>query len=234
MMELKCNFLPMARALASVLALSLGVVPAVAQDVNLSVVGEPGPGMPIMVDWMGPNQPGDFLAMSRPESAVTEFIAYHRISAGSPAEFPATDIGEFEIRYIAAADLTILARVTISIEINVEELPAKDEAEKFSDLGVTETTSEESAATETRISIELFSLVAVDVASEFSVAWTGSVSPGARMDIADMTSGTVVSSKPIGDAAPISMTAPQTRGWFEIRLVASNGSILGHRELEVR
>lgn len=73
------------------------------------------PGAGIEVFWQGPDAAGDFIAIAEPEAPAASFVAYARTSGGSPAVLTAPGVGEYELRYISAAGLTVLARVPLSV-----------------------------------------------------------------------------------------------------------------------
>lgn len=94
---------------------------ASAQDARLDVPSGVAPGAAFEVDWRGPDARGDFVAIAEPGEPAASFIAYARTSDGSPAVLRAPGVGEYEVRYILAADLSILAKVAL----RVSEEPAQ-------------------------------------------------------------------------------------------------------------
>ncbi len=86
-----------------------------AQETALDFSAEIKEGVVISVIWTGPNGSGDFLAIALPETAAADFLGYVRTSQGSPVEFEPLTVGDYELRYIRAADLSILARKPLRI-----------------------------------------------------------------------------------------------------------------------
>jgi hypothetical protein len=210
----------------------LGPFPAVSQEAALSVVGETSVGEPITVDWTGPDMPGDFLTLGKPDGETTEFISYHRTSLGSPAALTVSDAGVYEVRYVSAVGLTILARASVSVGVAENAASAA--------------TTDEIGQAEINVNLEdpaqpvgaqagtLFALVAVDAGSSFRVAWDITVGSRARVDLIDLATQTAVASQPFDGAVQVSLTAPTHVGMFELRLIGSDGRSLARREVEVR
>ena len=111
---------------------------ALGQDVVLTVPDAAAPGAEIEVFWRGPDAAGDFIAIAGPDAPAASFLAYARTSGGSPAVLTAPGIGEYELRYISAAGLAVLARVPLSIGVEPAQagLTAPSEVEAGADLVV--------------------------------------------------------------------------------------------------
>lgn len=86
-----------------------------AQEASLSAPRVVLPGVPFEVDWRGPGAKGDFIAIAEPGSDSGSFLAYARTSGGSPARLTAPEAGDYEIRYILASDLAVLANLGLTV-----------------------------------------------------------------------------------------------------------------------
>ncbi len=86
-----------------------------AQEAALNAPPRIAPGSAFEIGWQGPDAPGDFIAIAGPGAPAASFLAYARTSAGSPAVMTAPGAGEYELRYISAAGLAVLARVSLSV-----------------------------------------------------------------------------------------------------------------------
>lgn len=87
----------------------------VAQEVTLTAQRSVAPGAEFAVQWQGPDAPGDFIAVSEPDAPAADFISYARTSKGNPVSLVAPAEGEYEVRYIVAAGLEILARAPLTV-----------------------------------------------------------------------------------------------------------------------
>jgi len=217
---------------ALAVVLLFGSFPTLAQDVTLSVVGTAETDEAVMVEWTGPDQPGDFIALALPGGEASSFLAYHRTSLGSPALLAISEAGTYEVRYLSAVGLTILAHSLVSVGNE------GDTAESVGDeasAGAVEAEVDTSAQTVVMAPIgSLFSLAAVDAGSIFRIAWDFPVGPGARVDIVNLASQVLAFSQPINGVATLSLTAPAANGRIEIRLIGSDGNTLASRQIEVR
>lgn len=121
-----------------VLAVLLFATQALGQDADLTVPDAAAPGARIEVFWQGPDAAGDFIAIAEPEAPAASFIAYARTSGGSPAVLTAPGVGEYELRYISAAGLVVLARVPLSVVVEAAQrrITAPSEVEAGADLVV--------------------------------------------------------------------------------------------------
>ena len=88
-----------------------------AQEASVSAPPSVLPGSEFEVGWHGPNAPGDFIAIAEPDAPAASFVAYARTSGGGPAVLTVPDVGEYEIRYISAAGLAVLARALLSVSV---------------------------------------------------------------------------------------------------------------------
>jgi len=86
-----------------------------AQEAELSAAPQAGPGGEISVTWRGLDAPGDFITIADPEAPAPAYHAYARTNAGNPAIMTAPPIGDYEIRYISAAELAVLARAPLRV-----------------------------------------------------------------------------------------------------------------------
>ena len=72
-------------------------------------------GTEIVVGWDGPDYPGDYIAISKPEDGRYE--TYAATSAGNPVTVRLPDEpGDYEIRYVMRQDSTIVARLPLTLE----------------------------------------------------------------------------------------------------------------------
>lgn len=75
------------------------------------------PGEKISAIWTGPSVGQDFLSIATPEEPTENYRSFSPTRNGSPAELIAPiSPGEYEIRYVRAADGEILARHSLAIE----------------------------------------------------------------------------------------------------------------------
>lgn len=103
--------------MALCLAAAFAATAALAQEATLDAPAAVAPSAEVSVRWSGPDAPGDFITISAPDARPEVYAAYARTSAGNPSTLPAPDIGEYEIRYVAAAGLKILARRPLSVRV---------------------------------------------------------------------------------------------------------------------
>jgi Ca-activated chloride channel family protein len=94
--------------------------PVLAQEARLDAPARAVPGSEVQVTWQGPDAPGDFLAIADPGAPAASFLAYARTSAGSPAVMTAPETGDYEVRYISAAGLAVLARAPLRVAAEAE------------------------------------------------------------------------------------------------------------------
>jgi Ca-activated chloride channel family protein len=110
---------------------------AQAQDNEVRAPAVAEPGAVIEVEWRGENAPGDFIAIAEPGSAPGKFIAYARTSRGNPAQLTLPGSGDYELRYIAAAGLQIMARSPLSVGVAAKAIQAPAEANAGAEITVT-------------------------------------------------------------------------------------------------
>ena len=59
-------------------------------------------------EWTGPNNPGDYLTIVRPESAAATYQNYRETRDGAPLELTAPiEAGEWEVRYVTVKSKTV-------------------------------------------------------------------------------------------------------------------------------
>ncbi len=163
----------------------------------------------VMVDWTGPNEPGDYLVIAPVtqgrEELETRHYSWTRDGTPLALRVPAT-AGAYEVRYVLARAGRPIARAALT---------------------VTPVTSTLEAPTET-IS-----------ASPVSVQWTGPKAPRSWIGIVpfgaapgDYINGAFAY---VDEAAnPLLLTAPATPGRYEIRFVEGvDGTVLAARPLNV-
>ncbi len=89
--------------------------PGAAGEVGLDVPARVEPGRSFEVAWQGPDASGDFIAVAEPGAAPARFLAYARTSRGNPAVLTAPEPGAYEVRYVAAAGLSVLAAAPLDV-----------------------------------------------------------------------------------------------------------------------
>lgn len=165
-----------------------------AQEAALSAPSRSVPGSEFEIGWQGPDAPGDFIAIAAPDAPAASFLDYSRTSVGSPAVLTAPGEGEYELRYISAVGLTVLARVPLSIGTEPVQagITAPSEVEAGAGLVVSITDPGKPADY-----ITIVEIGAPDAA----------FGPYARLK------GTL----------EVSLTAPDTAGNYEIRQIQASG-----------
>jgi len=92
-------------------------VEVAAVPVELSVPTTARCGRRFEVVWTGPGSPGDFLAVSRPDTAPHRFLDWSPTNVGSPLTLAAPPRpGTYEVRYVTGSGQEILAASPIEIE----------------------------------------------------------------------------------------------------------------------
>ncbi len=114
----------------------LGAAPASAQEASLDAPSSVAPGAELTIGWRGPDGPGDFISVSPPGTRPEVFEAYARTSAGSPAVLTAPNVGQYEIRYVQAAGLAVLATHLISVAVVQAQIDAPAQVEPGETLAV--------------------------------------------------------------------------------------------------
>lgn len=99
------------------------------------------------VGWIGPDATGDFIAIAGQGAPATSFLDYARTGAGNPARLTAPDVGDYEVRYISATTLSVLARLPLSVMIGPAQsaITAPPEVEAGADVMVSVTDAGEPA-----------------------------------------------------------------------------------------
>jgi hypothetical protein len=103
------------------------------------------PGEIFEVDWRGADAPGDFIAVAEEGAAAAKFLFYARTSRGAPALLTAPGEGVYEIRYVAASGLEIMARAQLAVGVISAALNAAAEVEAGAPVTVTVSTSGDAA-----------------------------------------------------------------------------------------
>lgn len=116
-----------------------------AQTAGVSAPPSVLPGAEFVVEWRGDNAPGDFVALSKTGAPPESFLSYARTSRGNPALLTAPGPGEYEIRYIAAAGLEILAVAPLRVGDAAAALGAPVEVEAGAEVIVSVSGSGEAA-----------------------------------------------------------------------------------------
>lgn len=83
---------------------------------TISAPAEVAPQDEISVAWTGPGADQDFVAVARLDSPPLKYIHWAPVSGGNPVRLRTPyGVGDFELRYIRAADGTILARAPLRV-----------------------------------------------------------------------------------------------------------------------
>ena len=89
------------------------------------------------VRWQGPDEPGDFITVVKPEASPASFRSFTRTSEGNPARVTAPDrSGDFEVRYVSARTQQPIGSGPLTVVIPVE-LDATPSAPAGSEVSVT-------------------------------------------------------------------------------------------------
>ncbi len=163
----------------------------------------------VMVDWTGPNEPGDYLVIAPiaqgQDELETRHYSWTKDGTSLPLRVPAT-AGAYEVRYVLARAGRPIARAALTVTPATATLDAPAE---------------------------------VGGGSVVSVDWTGPKAPRSWIGIvaAGAAPGDYINGAfaYIEDAAsPLQLTAPGTPGRYEIRLVEGvDGTVLVTRPLHV-
>ncbi len=96
-------------------------------DVSLAPPAEAEVGSPVPIEWTGPDYARDYIAVSEP--GQTGYVNFVYTREGSPADLvmPAKP-GDYEVRYVASQDNTVLARATITLTEASATISAPDTA----------------------------------------------------------------------------------------------------------
>ena len=89
------------------------VLPA---EASLDAASEATPGSELVVNWTGPNNDRDYIAIATPDQPGNAERTYAYTSAGNPASIRVpNEPGEYEVRYIQGQSRTVLARRTLTV-----------------------------------------------------------------------------------------------------------------------
>ena len=72
-------------------------------------------GMGFSVEWLGPDNAGDYLSIAVIGSDDSAYISYAYTGNGSPASFTAPAGGNYELRYVSGQSETVLARMPLAV-----------------------------------------------------------------------------------------------------------------------
>jgi Ca-activated chloride channel family protein len=96
---------------------------------------EVAPGSSFSVDWTGPAGDQDFLSIAAVDDGEDQYRSFTPAAAGSPARLTAPrEPGEYELRYVRAADGEVLARAKCAVKavaITLEAPPFIDAGTRF-------------------------------------------------------------------------------------------------------
>lgn len=176
-----------------------------AQEASLNLPSSIAPGSEFEVKWQGPDGSGDFIAITEPDAPAASFVAYARTSRGNPAVLTAPAVGEYEVRYISASGLAVLARLPLSVNVGtaVANITAPPEVEEGADLIVSVSDAGDPA--------DYITIVEAGAAED-------AFGPYARLR----------------GALEVSLSAPDAPGSYEVRHVrASSQTVLARAPLKV-
>ena len=161
-------------------------------------------GSTFSVSWTGPDNPGDYLAIARPDAPAGDAETYTETKHGRPLELTAPiETGDYEVRYIAVRSKTILGRTPLHVSAATATLDAPESAPLNTPISVTWS--------------------GPDNADDFLTI----VAPGA----ADDAYGKYT---PTAQGSPASLVGPDKPGPAEIRYVTGKGrKILARRPIEI-
>lgn len=195
------------RVLWAVLLLALlPVGQGAAQEASLGVPPRVAPNTAFEVEWQGPGAPGDFIAVAELGAPAASFLVYARTSGGSPSVLTAPAAGQYELRYVRASDLSVLAKAALRVGEDTQP-----------------------AALVAPARVTAGSALAVSVPDPGDPAdYVTIVESGAP----DQAFGPYAR---LGGADKVSLTAPEAPGAYEIRHVeARRMTVLARAPLEVR
>ncbi|MEQ8654132.1 MAG: VWA domain-containing protein [Kiloniellales bacterium] len=88
----------------------------VAVSATLEAPAEVAAGSDFQVNWTGPNNPNDYIAIAEPGAPEGKYLAYAYARKGSPAKLRAPDmVGRVEIRYVMGKSKRTLVSETIEL-----------------------------------------------------------------------------------------------------------------------
>jgi Ca-activated chloride channel family protein len=122
---------------AAELATAMETVSVQPVVVSVSPPPEAEANTPVTVPWEGPDNPGDYLALAKPGAADGEYLSYVRTAKGNPSSLQTPEEpGTYEVRYVDAKDVAVLASAEIVLVVAVE-LDAPPAAPAGSEVAVT-------------------------------------------------------------------------------------------------
>ena len=84
---------------------------------TVAIPSEVAAGALFLVAWTGPDNPGDFVTVVRPEAAPGAYGSYRETRKGSALELQAPDdAGTWEVRYVTSRSKTVLARAELKVK----------------------------------------------------------------------------------------------------------------------
>ena len=84
-------------------------------------------GAPLQVEWTGPDNPDDYLAVARPTDPGDEHVSWRYTREGNPLPLRAPDRpGELEVRYVMAQSDRVIARSPLAVTPVRVELSVQD------------------------------------------------------------------------------------------------------------
>ncbi len=96
--------------------LARGAVRIVQPDVSLQAPGEAVAGATIEIEWVGPDNAGDYITVIAKDAADGQYENYVATASGSPARLLLPILtSEFELRYMTGQGGKVLARKSIRI-----------------------------------------------------------------------------------------------------------------------
>ena len=82
---------------------------------------------PFDLAWTGPDGPGDYVVIARPDQPPSQYERYSYTRHGSPVSIVApSEPGTYELRYVTGADKAVLATRSVTVEASVPTLDAAE------------------------------------------------------------------------------------------------------------
>ena len=90
-----------------------------------------------LIEWQGPNYPGDFISIALPEEMGSSYKAYEYTERGNPLKLRApSDSGKYEVRYVLGQDYKVLATTPVTVLGIVANVEAPESVDAAAELTV--------------------------------------------------------------------------------------------------
>ncbi len=161
-------------------------------------------GAAFSVAWTGPDNPGDYVTIVRPDAAAAAFTNYRPTSGGTPLELTAPmEPGPYEVRYVTGRSHTVLGKAPVEVMPVGATLQAADEVILGKEFPVTWTGPNNSG--------DYVTIVPKDAPDEKYGSYTNTAK-----------------------GSPLTLTAPTEAGDAELRYVSGQGNkVLARRPIRV-